>query len=371
MPWLAGKRSKLIQALDYYWNVYWSKNKRFILIACGSAASWMLDHLIHAKGGLHNRITKRILLEPFDLKQTKEFLDSRSIRMRQKQILDLYMAIGGVPFYLKEVKKGRSASQIIDEICFKKSGLLYTEFQALFYALFEQAEVNLRVVREIVKAGNSISREQLIKAMGVTSGGRLNRRLYELEASGFIRCFVPYGKKRRDQFYRIIDEYTLVYFKWIEPLTRSGISSGQDSYWQKINLTPQKSTWAGYAFENICLKHVTQISEALGLKKVAFKVGSWRMVPAKKSPQEGAQIDLLFDRDDGIITLCEIKYSDNVFVIDRAYGKNLNRKMEVFERHFSTEKELFLAMITTKGVKKNLWSEELVQLEVKLDDFFS
>lgn len=209
LPWLATKRSRLMQALDYYWNAHLSKLSNIILIVCGSAASWMLDHLIHAKGGLYNRLTRRILLEPFNLKETKEFLESRSLKVSQRQVLDLYMAIGGIPFYLKEVKKGKSSAQMIDDLCFKKTGLLHSEFKNLFKALFDQAETNLGIVRAIGKAKNKISRSQLIKVLGKHSGGRLNERLEELEASSFIQCFIPYGKKQRDRFYRIVDEYTL------------------------------------------------------------------------------------------------------------------------------------------------------------------
>lgn len=370
LPWLTTKRSRLIQAIDYYWNTHWSKLSNIILIVCGSAASWMLDHLIHAKGGLYNRLTRRILLEPFNLKETKEYLESRSIKMSQKQILDLYMAIGGIPFYLKEIKKGKSSAQMIDDMCFKKTGLLHSEFQNLFKALFDQAETNLGIVRAIGKANNKISRTQLIKTLGKTSGGRLNKRLEELEASNFIQCFIPYGKKQRDRFYRIIDEYTLFYMQWIEPLVKSGIYAGSDGYWKKIYPTANRFIWAGYAFESVCLKHLPQITKALDLENISFKAGSWHFIPQKGSKSKGAQIDLLFDRDDHAITVCEIKYSDSLFTIDRTYSKVLLQKLDVFREQCNQKKELFLAMITTKGVKKNVWSEDLIDMEVRLEDLF-
>ena len=370
LPWLTTKRSRLIQALDYYWNAHWSKQNNLILIACGSAASWMLDNLIHAKGGLYNRLTRRILLKPFNLKETKEFLESRSLKVSQRQVLDLYMAIGGIPFYLKEVKKGKSPAQMIDDLCFKKTGLLHSEFQNLFKALFDQAETNLEIIKAIGKANNTISRNQLIKSLGKSSGGRLNERLEELEASSFIQCFIPYEKKKRDRFYRIIDEYTLFYIKWIEPLVRPGVYVGSQGFWKKIYPTPSRLIWAGYAFESVCLKHLPQITRALDLENTSFIAGSWRFVPTKGSKEKGAQIDLLFDRDDNAITICEIKYSDSLFTIDRAYSKKLVQKMDVFEEQCRKKKQLLLAMITTKGVKKNIWSEDLVDIEVKLEDLF-
>ena len=370
LPWMVTKRSRLIQVLDYYWNAHLSKLKNLALIVCGSAASWMLENLIHAKGGLYNRLTRRILLEPFTLKETAKFLESRSIKLSQKHILDLYMTIGGIPFYLKEIKKGKSSAQIIDHLCFKKSGLLHSEFQNLFKALFDHADLNLEIVKTIAKNGNAISRNDLIKALGKASGGRINARLEELAASSFIQCFIPYGNKKRDRFYRIVDEYTLFYIKWIEPLLQSGIYVESENYWKKVHATPGRLSWAGHAFENVCFKHLPQITKALDLNNTPFTAGSWRYLPRKGSKNKGAQIDLLFDRGDGAITICEIKYSDAQFTIDRAYGKNLTKKFDVFEEQTKTKKELFLAMITTKGVKKNMWHEDLVDMEVTLSDLF-
>lgn len=376
LPWMASQKSRLVQFLDYYWNRYWSSQRNLILITCGSAASWMLDHLIFATGGLYNRVTKRILLAPFDLKETQEFLESHSIKLKRKQILDLYMVMGGIPFYLNEVVKGKSIVQNINDLCFEKKGLLYSEFKNLFHSLFDRAEYHLDIVRTIVDSKNAVSREKLIEITGISSGGAINRRLDELEASNFIQAFIPYGKKRRDRFFRVIDEYTLFYLKWIEPYIEKGIHSEPSNYWQKICKTPAKLAWSGLAYESVCFKHIGQIARILGLSNIPYLGGSWRLIPPKKSKDKGAQIDLLFDRDDDVITLCEIKYSDNSFVIDKAYAKSLDQKIDVFEHNFPskskpTRKQIYLAMISTFGVKKNMYSEDLVHNEVVLEDLFA
>jgi len=375
LPWLASRRSGLIQALDYYWNVHWSKLNHLILIVCGSAASWMLEHIVNAKGGLYNRISKKIMLEPFNLKETKEFLKAQTVKLEHKQIVDLYMAIGGIPYYLKEVRKGESASQAIDGLCFQNNGILYTEFKHLFRSLFDHAENHLQIIREIANAGNTISRERLIAATKMSSGGSLNRRLEELEASGFIKHFIPLGKKSRDSFYRIIDEYTLFYLKWIEPLISSGTFSGKKGYWNRTLNTPHRNTWAGFAFESLCIKHIDQIIQAIGIEDIAHKIGCWRFVPARKSKDQGAQVDLLFDRADGIITLCEVKFSEHVFTIDKAYSGILNQKIDAISKHYPnsknpTKKQIQLAMATTYGIKKNMYSEELVQNVITLNELF-
>ncbi|NGX48265.1 MAG: hypothetical protein K1000chlam3_01656 [Chlamydiae bacterium] len=368
-PWLATRKSGLIQALDYFWNRFWSSYSNVILIVCGSAASWILEHLINAKGGLHNRLTRRILLEPFSLKETQKFLFSRKIRLNQKQIVDLYMCMGGVPYYLKEIESGKSATQIIDKLCFQKGGLLHTEFENLFHSLFDHAELHFEIVKEIVKMGNKISRKELIRALKLSSGGGVKRRLEELEASGFIQCFVPYGKKDRDRYYRLIDEYSLFYLKWIAPLRTSGTKMSLD-YWKNLVKMPKVSSWAGFAFENVCLKHIHQIQKALKLEKIACRTGAWRFVPKKEKMDEGAQIDLLFDREDGVVTLCEIKYSERPFRIEKSYAKKLLKKLEIFEEHFPIKKQLFFALITTMGLKKNAWSDEFIQSTILLKDLF-
>lgn len=370
LPWMVTKRSGLLQSLDYYWNLHWSKLSNLVLVVCGSAASWILEKLIYAKGGLHKRITKKILLEPFKLKETEQYLKSRGITLNQKQVLDIYMAIGGIPFYLKSLEKGLSAAQNIDRLCFEKNGVLYNEFNNLFESLFDQAEINLKIIREIVKAGNKISREDLIKKTGIQSGGTLNKRLKELEAAGFIQHFLPYKHKKRDHFYRVIDEFSLFHLKWIEPFLSLNLMSEQN-YWEIMIKSPAVSSWSGLAYEALCLKHISQIRKALGLEKIGCQIGTWQYLPKKGSFEDGVQIDLFFDRSDGVITICEIKYSDSPFLIDRTYAKNLMRKMEVFERHFKTSKQIFLAFITTSGLKTSLWSKELVQNQVALKDLFS
>ncbi len=369
LPWMATKRSGLLQSLDHYWNLHWSKMSHLIFITCGSAASWMLDKLIYAKGGLHKRITQKILLEPFTLIETRDFFVSRSIHLNHKQILDLYLAIGGIPFYLKAVQKGLSAAQIIDQLCFDKNGLLYDEFNNLFNSLFTQAVENLAIVKAIVKNGNSLSREGIIAATGVASGGTLNARLRELEVSGFIKGFIPYGKKSRNQFFQVIDEFTLFHLQWIAPILKDK-GFLEEHYWQRRVKTPAASSWLGQAFENVCLKHVTQIRLALNLQNNSCKIGNWQYIPKKGSKEEGAQIDLLFDRDDGIINLCEIKYSEHSFSIDKTYAKQLVQKITVFEKHFPTKKLIFLCLIVPEGLKKSIWSEDLITQVVTLDNLF-
>lgn len=370
LPWLASRKSGFTQALDHFWNTQWSRLSNLKLIVCGSAASWMLDHLINAKGGLYNRITQQVQLTPFSLNETKVFLQSRKINLANKLILDLYMVLGGIPHYLKQIQKGKSAVQNINDICFNRDGLLYGEFPRLIKSLFEESSLDEKILRNIAKNRNGISRKELLKEIGKTSGGRFGKRLEELEAAGFIQGFTPYGKKKKDRFYRIVDEYTLFYIDWIEPFVKKGKAFTNNSYWESKFGTPSWRAWAGFAFEGVCYSHVTQIRKALKLDKISCETGAWRYVPKKRSKEKGAQIDLLFDRDDDVISICEIKYSKNQFAIDKPYSQNLINKIATFEKYFASSKHHSFVMITTMGVKRNVWSEDLVEAEVTLEDLF-
>jgi hypothetical protein len=367
LPWLATSKSGMLQALDYYWNRFWSRHSNLIFVVCGSAASWMLDNLINAKGGLHNRLTKTILLRPYNLKQTEQYLAGRNIHLSPKQILDLYMVFGGIPHYLKQVEKGKSALQTINKVCFQPDGLLYDEFDRLFRSLFSYAEESLLIIKAISKYQYGISRDDLIKSTGISSGGTLNKRLKELESAGFIQSYVPYGRKIKNHYYRVVDEYCYFYLRWIEPFKKKGMSAGKE-YWQTKGKTGTAITWAGYAFESICLKHIDQIRKALELEAISCEIGNWKFSPPKGKKESGAQIDLLFDREDGIVSLCEIKYTEKPFILDKTEAKNLMNKVAVFEDHFPIKKQILLTLITAAGLKENIWSEELIQNVVTLED---
>ncbi len=367
VPWFATKRSGFISALEYFWNTWASRQKNVKLIVCGSASSWILEKLINAKGGLYNRVTQTIHLQPFTLGESVFYLKSRGINLKPMQVLELYMVMGGIPHYLGQVQKGKSSTQTINSLCFSKSGFLFSEFSRLFRSLFDHSETHNKIVREIAKNHNSISRDKLLKATGHTSGGGFNKRLRELKEAGFIDEFIPYGKSKKDFVIKIIDEYTLFFLQWIEPIQTIS-SLGTPNYWLNISRGSKFNVWAGYAFEAVCIKHIYQIIKALELENMVVGVGRWHYTPPKKSKEIGAQIDLLIDRTDNSINICEIKYSNKKYLIDKKYAKNLANKIKVFEEKTKTKKQIFLSMITTSGIKRSIWTEDLVDSEVLLDD---
>ncbi len=297
LPWLSTRKSGLLSAIDYVWNTQLSKLPELCLVVCGSAASWMLEKLIYAKGGLHNRITRIIRLNPFCLAETSEYLKTRRIRSGKTQTLELYMALGGVPYYLKLARPGHSAAQNIAQICFNQNGGLVNEFPLVFRSLFSNFEVHEQIVRVLARRATGITRDELIKATGLPSGGTLAKRLKELEEAGFITHLPPYRNKTKQTIYRLIDEYAWFYLKWIQRAPRGVLAAGDSSYWLSRRQSSSFHTWSGYAFEATCYKHSSQIQRALGIHTIASEIATWRYYPKTAGSQkQGAQIDLLFDR---------------------------------------------------------------------------
>lgn len=369
-PWMATKRSKLLTALELYWNRYWVFDARVKLIICGSATSWIIEKIINNKGGLHNRVTRTISLSPFSLAETEKFLETNQIRLNRRQILDLYIVFGGVPLYWTYVRKGLSAHQCIDALCFQKNGILVKEFKRLFESLFEDPKPYVEILRIIAKHHYGIGQAELIEKSKLASGSNTVRRFHHLEEAGFISSFVPYGHKEKGIYYVIDDEYSLFYLHWIEPnlktVAKKAVNKG---FWHSLSQRSSWKSWAGYAFESICYKHIDQIRSGLKLEPDSI-AGTWRYSPRSKEPEDGAQIDLLFDRPDNSITICEIKYADVPFAIDKAYAKMLLKKLDVFKTQTKTQKQLFLALITKSGLKPTIYSEEIVTAETNLDDLF-
>lgn len=372
IPWMATRKSHLLESLDYYWNQFWSNDGRIKLIICGSSASWIIQKVIHNKGGLHNRLTQRIRLEPFTLSETRKFLEYSGIQLDLSQILFIYMAMGGIPYYLSYIDKKLSVIQNIERLAFTEKGILLDEFDKLFASLFDKADDYIEIIKQIASRQSGIGQRELLKELGkfvLGAGGA--KKLKELEETGFIMSFMPYQHQRQGIYYRLIDEYSLFYLKWILPmrktLQRKALQLG---HFERMQQMPQWHSWRGYAFESVCYKHLSLIQKKLTIGAGAI-ADSWRYVPRKEVEERGAQIDLLFDRVDNAITLCEIKYSTEPFVLTKEYMEILQRKMRVFKEKTGTKKQLFLAMITAGGLKKNFYTEEFISGVVKLEDFFS
>lgn len=363
-PWFNTPRSGFMQAFENFWNTWASRQNNLVVVICGSAASWMIKKVINNRGGLHNRVTKKIRLLPFSVGETADFLQERKINLDQYQVLQLYMAMGGIPQYLKEINVGESAAQAIDRICFTKDGLLHEEFKNLYHSLFDDANNHISVVKALAKKGIGLTRSEIIETCKLTSGGGTTQLLDELTESGFITPYIPFDRTAKDSIYKLTDEYSLFYIKFIENKKADGTGT-----WVKFSTSASWKSWGGTAFESICMKHTLQLKKALAIAGVYSETSVWRYRPNIKDEQ-GAQIDLLIDRQDLCISVCEMKFSISEFEISKAYAKELETKLSIFRQRTKTRKTLFLTMVTTYGVKNKSSFIGLVQNEITMDALF-
>lgn len=358
LPWLDTPKSNFISVLEHFWNHWASARKDILLVVCGSAASWMINKLINNRGGLHNRLTKRIKLNPFNLKETEDFLHYKGIILERYQIVQLYMAFGGIPYYLDEIVKGESAAQNIERICFSESGALRNEFNVLFKSIFNNYSKHEQIVKALATKNAGLLRTEILDQLKLKDGGSISKTLSELEESGFIRKYKSFNKKVNQNVYQLTDFYSLFYLKFI-------LNSKIDpDNW--INFMSD-ANWTGYAYELLWLQHINQIKQNLGIIGVFSNTATWHGA----TDLGKAQIDLLLDRKDQIINICEAKFSISEFVISKEYAMNLRKKIAIFTEATKTKKTVFLTILTTFGLKENENSLGLVQNTLTLENLFN
>lgn len=359
LPWIDTPRSNFFSALEHFWNSWASARPDIVLVVCGSAASWMINKVINNRGGLYNRVTQRIRLLPFTLCETESFLRANKIILDRYQILQLYMVIGGVPFYLNEIRQGMSAFQEIDRMAFSPNGFLATEYDNLYRSLFNHADRHITIIETLAGKPQGLSRERIVQFSGLKDGGTLTTILRELEESGFISKSIPFGKKLRDSIYYLSDQYSLFYLKFIKDQHRTGAGS-----WLTRIDSPSWRAWSGYAYESICFHHISAIKKSLGIRGVYTEESSW--IDRARS----VQIDLLIDRKDHVINLCEVKFTQQPFTLTKPHKQELEKKLFTFKEESETRKSVFPTLITTFGLKDSVHSLGFIQSVITMDDLF-
>ena len=360
MPWIDTPRSSFVDALEYFWNAWAAQRSDILFIACGSATSWMVNKLVKNQGGLHNRITAQIYLRPFNLGECEEFLHEYGCRWDRYTILQCYMALGGVPFYFSLLNPGESLAQNLDRLFFQKNAAMKEEFGELFSALFSQADKYIDVVMALASKREGMVRAEIIEKTKL-SGGGLSKILENLERCDFIETYSKFKSSVRNTVYRISDPYTLFYFKFV-----NNNNSKDEHYWSRNMNSPMIRSWQGFSFETVCLSHLAQIKQALGISGISTNTCSWRK---QGGEDDGAQIDLLIDRSDRLINVCEMKFSEKPYSITKAYADSLRMKMAIFAETAHVRKSLALTMVTTYGVLPGIHAG-IVQNEVTMDDLF-
>lgn len=356
-PWMATAKSKFLMMFENFWNSYCTKRNDLIVVICGSAASYMIQKVIKNKGGLHNRISQKVRLLPFTLSETELFLKSKGIKYTHYDICQIYMVMGGVPHYLEKLRKGLSVAQNVDRLCFEKDGILRTEFDELYQSLFDNSDKHMAIIKALSTSNKGITRQQLIEKSNIFSGGDFSSKMEELIESGFVSDYTYYGNKKQLSLYRLSDEYSRFYLQFIFSNKDNGAGT-----WIRLHKSNRFVAWSGFCFETLCLKHVGKIKQALRIEAIYSTSSSWF--------NETAQIDLLIDRDDNIINLCEMKFYNGLFSIDKSNYLNIKNKVQQVQKLVGNKKNIFVTMITTFGIKENGYSNELVQNSLLLEDLF-
>jgi len=366
LPWMDTPKSGFVSAVDNFWNEWAVLRDDIKLVVCGSATSWMLDNIIHETGGLHKRLTGPALqINPLNLAQMEHFLFEKGFSYSRKQIAECYMIMGGVPYYLSMMDKSKSLAQNIDYLFFGNEAPLKNEFNEIFQALYRKSANHKKIMVALAARGIGATRQELLLSTGLENNGAFSKMLEEIEECGFIRSYDPFNsvrvkeedKARPDTLYQMVDSFSLFYYRFISE------NRYQDEYFWTMNYSsPLHAAWSGLAFEMLCLNHLKEIKKALGISGVQTVACSWRS--ARK-----AQIDLLIDRKDDTISLCEMKYSKDEYAFSSEEEMKLERRINTFLSESRTRKSIITTLITTFGLKNNAHSSS-IQAVVTLDDLF-
>ena len=362
LPWMDTPRSGFITALESFWNGWGCHRDNFMLVVCGSATSWIMDNLVNNHGGLYGRLTCEMKLLPFTLRECEQFFKKNRVKLSRYDIVQSYMALGGIPYYLGYFESGKSLAQNIDNMFFADNAKLSDEFDRLFASVFSQPEDMKRIVKLLSTRHAGYTMEDIAKKTGLSSGGNLSNSLKALLASDFVMRYVPFGHSKRDVHYKLIDPFCIFYLRYV-PDNTSYVSS----FWQQNQTAQSIVSWRGFAFEEVCLLHINQIKQAIGIQGVSSRQSSWAV--AGNDEQVGTQIDLVIERADHIVNLCEMKFYGESFTVDKAYFQKINYREKMLTEKISRKDTVHSILVTTYGLTYNEYSG-VFQHVITLDDLF-
>jgi len=363
LPWMDTPRSEFVSALDHFWNGWCSARQDIVLVVCGSATSWIIEKIIKNYGGLHNRLTRSLLLQPFSLHECELYAEEKKLHWNRMQILEFYMAVGGVPHYWSFLEPGESAAQAIDRLFFAENGELRNEFGALYASLFRQSEPYVAIVKALSEHNCGLNRKEVARRTGLLENGKFTQMVEALEYCGFIRVYHAVGKKSKEAILQLVDSFTLFYYRFVKDGKMRG-----DGAWRNVLNSSAYRVWTGLAFEQVCLLHLPQMKKALGINGVNTRASSW-FLPGN-ADNDGAQIDLLIERQDQIINICEMKFSRAEFAVTKEYENELLCKEELFIQNAKPRQAVHLTLVTTFGLKDNSHSK-VFQSSICLNDLFA
>lgn len=360
LPWLDTPNSGFIRAFEGFWNNWGCHRKNLMVIVCGSANSWILDKLINAHGGLYNRVTYEIKLSPFTLRECEEFYNDLGVKFPRYDIIQSYMVFGGIPYYLGYMDKRKSFAQNVDALFFERQAKLKDEFNRLFESVFVNPTATKAIVKLLSTNRNGFTRSEIVEKLHISDGGRLSRNLNALISCDFIMKYIPFGEKKKNVHYKLIDPFCIFYLHFIsEPKEQINTK-----FWQQNTTGQSISSWRGFSFENLCFNHIDQIKIKLGIAGVITSSSAWL-----DKEDEGMQIDMLLIRNDNVVNMCEIKFYSGDFEVSKSYYKILQQRQDRLSQVVSKKMVVHNTLITTYGLKRNEYAG-IFNNVITIDDLF-
>lgn len=343
IPWMDRPKSNFVSALEYFWNSWASIRNDIVLIICGSASSWIIKKVFKNKGGLHRRVSQSIHLHPFNLFECEEYAHALGLPYNRNHILEGYMVMGGVPMYWSQLSPQKSLAQNINDLFLAEDGVLRYEFQELYASIFDSPEKYIKIIDALASKKKGLTRSEIVEISKLENNGTLSDMIENLIECGFVRKYCHTGKKLRDALYQLVDFYTIFYYQFVK--NAYGID---DDYWVKIQVSPTYATWCGLAFERVALVHSRQIKAALGITGIIANIYSWHIRPTDTA--RGLQVDMLIDRSDKVINLCEMKYYPLGYTMSKKDAENIGAKIRGLTEYFPTSRMIQLVMLTSNGM---------------------
>lgn len=362
IQWLDTPKSGFMTAFEGFWNGWACHRHNVMVIVCGSSTSWILDKFINNHGGLYGRVAYQIHLKPFTLHECEELFRANGVVMSRYDVVQSYMMVGGIPYYLNFFNRENSLSQNVDALFFADNAPLKDEFDRLFASLFGNPDVMKSIIIALSSRNRGLTRQELIQKTGIANSGEFSQFLQALISGAFIIRYCSFGNSKREEFYKLIDPFCIFYLRFVK-----NNAGKRNVNWVNLADSPSVTTWQGYAFENVCFNHIGQIKSALGIGGVSTEESLW----SKRGGEEvsGTQIDLIIDRRDHVLNMCEIKFYNDEFTVNKDYHLTLchrhNLLLEIIPKKYSVHNTL----ITTYGLKHNEYYSDFTRV-VTLDDLF-
>ena len=362
IQWLDTPRAGFMTGLEAFWNGWACHRHDIMLIVCGSSSSWVLDKLVNNHGGLYDRVTYQMCLAPFSLRECELYLESNGVALSRYDIVQTYMMLGGIPYYLRYLKRGMSFAQAADALFFERGARLRGEFDRLFSSLFSNPEVMKLIVTSLSEKSRGLTRQELIQSSGIADSGELSKQLRALEAGSFIMSYASFGSGKRQKRYKLADPFCIFWLRFVRG------SEGKSTSWVNMSDSGSVNAWRGLAFENACWNHIAQLKKALGISGVSTSESLW----SKRGGEEGrgAQIDLIIERRDNVVNMCEMKFTSDVFAVDKDYHLTLVRRREMLRELIPKKAAIHSTLVTTYGLKYNAYSGDFVST-ITVDDLFA